>query len=176
LDFVGESAPRSRRSTRRSAFLPKVVPDALSGFTVKLKSPILIPKKRFTYLTEFKDNVPETFVRGTGLDLRLGRYTIPYTAVYNFHININIQRPLKAVKGTDSNEGVTARLCIDAQCFNNIMKFRTESSSNAKLLTLNFSGHLSLQKNQYVEVVVENALPVRIVVTNCIFTGYLVGL
>ena len=38
---------------RNGPFMPKVVPVALSGFSVTLRKPILIPKKRFTYLSEF---------------------------------------------------------------------------------------------------------------------------
>ncbi|XP_066925459.1 adipolin-like isoform X1 [Clytia hemisphaerica] len=175
-----QSKPILDDNTRRqrAAFLAPIVPQALSGFTVTLKKSILIPKKRFTFLSEFTASSPESFVRGTGLDMRLGRFTVPYTAMYNFNANLNIHRPLKMKKGGvggQLSDGVTARLCIDGECFSNIMKFRLSTSSNAKSLTINFSGTLKLKKDEYIEIVVENALSTRIIITEALFSGYLVG-
>lgn len=169
LDAKYSASPR-----RRAAVLPRILPDALSAFTVTLQNNILIPKRRFTFLSGFTKGNPGTFIRGSGLDLRLGRYTVPYTALYRFVVNINFHRPLKSVK-SQINNGVTARLCIDGECYNNLMKFRTETSSNSKKITINFSGHLYLQKNQYIEIVVENSLSTRILVTSAMFSGYLLG-
>ena len=56
-----------------------------------------------------------SFVRGSGLDYKNGRYVAPYTAIYSFQSTLNIARPVRTMSLKPHN-AVTARICIQSAC------------------------------------------------------------
>ncbi|XP_057298015.1 adipolin-like [Hydractinia symbiolongicarpus] len=152
------------------------VPDVLSAFLIELNENVVIQKKTFAFLRGFNHHRAGTFVRGTGVDLENGRYAAPYTAIYRFQSTLNIARPFK-IASMKPHNAITARICINGACEENLsLKFRSGISTNSKIFTISVSGNLYLQKNQYVEVVVENTASNRItILSDSTFSGCLVG-
>lgn len=152
------------------------IADVLSAFVVKLSKHLVVTKKTFAYLREYQHGLPGSFIRGSGLDLHTGRFTAPYTAIYQFQASVHIVRPVRAVR-MRPHYAITARICINSDCHHNLsLKHRVGVMSSSKSFTINVFGNLFLERGRYVEVIVENTASSKItVLSDTTFNGCLIG-
>ena len=55
-----------------------------------------------------------TFIRGTGVQLKTGRFVAPYTAIYRFQATLHIGRAKNA--SLKPRDAVSAMICINSDC------------------------------------------------------------
>eukprot|EP00794_Sanderia_malayensis_P015152 gene15152-16710_t len=151
------------------------VPDVISAFFVVLRSNIVIHKKQRKELDYYEVKGSGTFIRGTGVQLRSGRFIAPYTAIYRFQASLQIGRAKDV--SLKPRDAISANICINSDCDKNVsLKYRSGLSSNARVFTIHVDGLLYLMAGQYTSIMLINYSGNTIQVhSGSTFSGHLVG-
>lgn len=151
------------------------VPDVISAFFMLLRNDLVIPRKSKKELSQYELKGSGTFIRGTGVHLRSGRFVAPYTAIYRFQATLHIGRAKDV--SLKPRDAIAAKICINNDCEKNVsLKYRSGLSSNARIFTIHVDGLLYLMANQYTSVMLVNYSGNTIHVhRGSTFSGHLVG-
>lgn len=178
-NMVQESANRrSRRiADQNISLMAAGIPDLLSAHHVVLRYAITIRKKTHQEVQNFKlpGDQAGTFVRGSDINLRSGRYVIRYTGVYHLTATLLISRD------RDTNlrprDFIKISICINSLCeLNTALTTIAGMESNSLKFSVTITGMLMLKAGNYVSVYVENNTnkPLNIMEQSS-FSGLMIG-
>ncbi|XP_078615395.1 adipolin-like isoform X2 [Branchiostoma floridae x Branchiostoma japonicum] len=151
-------------------------PKLHDAFHCRLRGNVVIPRKTLMELKNFQTPFGGgAFVRGTGLNLREGRFTAHRPGVYHFSATLHIGHPRQ--KRLRPRDSVRALICINSLCQRHTsLEVVTGIESNSRVFTISVSGMLELQSGQYTSIFMDNSSKKPITVqSGSDFTANFVG-
>ncbi|KAM9298854.1 adipolin [Gastrophryne carolinensis] len=150
------------------------------AFHCRLKGSVLVDKRTLAELQNFQ--MPATkgaFLRGSGMNLPLGRFTATIPGIYQFSAHIHIDHTEMKSKGQlRPRDSVRVLICIESLCHGyTSLEVIAGLESNSKIFTVHVQGLLQLQSGQYTSIFVDNGAGAPITVQNgSDFMGIFMGL
>ncbi|PIK55370.1 putative adipolin [Apostichopus japonicus] len=157
------------------------------AFHCKLERDLRISGKVKLEITNYQTTDSSgLFKRGSGLDVTSGRFTAPRSAIYQLSANFHIRhkRPISNVEqGQVSDDAPRPKeylrlmICINSLCDDHAsLEFISGFESSSRIFTVSVSGLLTLEKDQYVSVFIDNKSTQRIYVqSRSDFSGLIMG-
>ncbi|CAH1239275.1 C1QTNF12 [Branchiostoma lanceolatum] len=132
-------------------------PKLHDAFHCRLRGNVVIPRKTLMELKNFQTPFGGgAFVRGTGMNLREGRFTAHRPGVYHFSATLHIGHPRQ--KRLRPRDSVRALICINSLCQRHTsLEVVTGIESNSRVFTISVSGMLELQSGQYTSIFMDNS-------------------
>ncbi|XP_040590901.1 adipolin isoform X2 [Mesocricetus auratus] len=151
----------------------------VEAFHCRLKGPVLVDKKTLVELQGFQAPTAQgAFLRGSGLNLTLGRFTAPVSAIFQFSASLHVDRSELQGRGRlRTRDTVRVLICIESLCHHHTsLEAVSGLESNSRVFTVQVQGLLQLQSGQYVSVFVDNSSGAVLTIQNSSsFSGVLLG-
>ncbi|XP_040181809.1 adipolin isoform X2 [Rana temporaria] len=150
------------------------------AFHCRLKGSVIVDKRTLAELQNFQTPTAKgAFLRGSGMNLSLGRFTATVPGIYQFSAHIHIDHSEVKSKGQlRPRDSVRVLICIESLCHGyTSLEVIAGLESNSKIFTVHVQGLLQLQSGQYTSIFVDNGAGAPITVQNgSDFMGIFMGL